>query len=583
MLADLVIRGGTVCDGSGGDSFEADIAIADGRIVGIGDGFDGAEEIDARGKLVTPGFVDIHTHYDGQVTWENRLSPSSQHGATTVVMGNCAIGFAPVRPEHRELLLSVIEGVEDIPEAVMAAGVPWSWESFPEYLDFLETRHADADFAAQVPHGAVRVYVMGERGADREPPTAEELNEMTRLVAEGIEAGALGVSTSHSIAHRTSAGALAPTETSGEAEMMALARGVREAGRGVLELIIDFDDVALGGTAEFDLLKRMADTGQCPLTFGLVEIPAHPDSWRSVLDMAEEANRNGYRLYGQIAPRPVGMLFGLDVSYNPFTFRDSYREIAHLPLEERVHLLRDPERRQRILSEEPHHKNTLMVYLTSRFDDMFPMGDIPSYEPPAEASLGSLAAQQGVSPAELAYDFMLEKDGKAMFWLPAVNFCDGTLSSVEEMIESDATIVALGDGGAHYGLICDASYPTFVLSYWGRDRDGRRFELPRLVHELTHKPAQIVGLQDRGLLKVGYKADLNVIDMGKLALHAPDVRQDLPGGGKRIFQRATGYDATIVSGVVTYRDGEATGALPGRLVRSGAMMANREAQSALVH
>lgn len=564
---DLVLRGGTVVDGSGGDLQEADVGIIGGTIVAVGKLGRGHREIDARGRIVTPGFVDIHTHYDGQVTWEERLSPSSDHGITSVVMGNCAVGFAPCRSDQRELLMQVVAGVEDIPEVVMAAGVPWAWETFPQYLDFLETRRADVDFATQIPHSALRVFVMGERGAAREPASTVDLVEMTRLVTEAIDAGALGASTSRTLAHRTAKGDLAPCETAGEMELLAIARGIREAGRGSLELIADFNDISLGGSAEFDMLKRLVSEGHCPLTYTLVQVPQQPDAWRTLLDMTEEANREGLNIRGQIAPRAVGMCFGLDLSFNPFSFTETYREMAHLPLAQRVARMRDQEVKTRILSETPQDRNPMMLWLTTLYPQMFPMGEKPDYEPSATASIAAMAAARNIPAADLAYDLLLEDEGRCILYLPITNFADGTLSVVREMMASDATIIALGDGGAHYGLICDASYSTFALTHWVRNRATGTFELPWMIRELTSKPAQAVGLTDRGLIQPGMKADLNVIDFDRLTLMRPEVRYDLPRGGRRMIQRARGYDATIVSGRMTYRDGEPTGELPGRLVR----------------
>lgn len=570
---DLVIRGGKVVDGSGGAAYAADVAISGTRIAAIGQDLHGTEEIDARGRIVTPGFVDIHTHYDAQVTWTSRLEPSSGHGVTTAIMGNCAVGIAPVRPHQRELLMHLVAGVEDIPEPVMVAGVPWEWETFPEYLDFLETRHCDIDFAAQLAHSPLRVYVMGQRGADREPATTPELIEMTRLVKEALDAGAIGVSTSRTIAHRTPEGALAPTETTGEPEMLALARGVAQAGRGVIELIADFDDIELGGTAEFEMVKRMAKLGNCALSFTLVQDARQPEAWRHLMAMAEEANREGLQITGQILPRAAGMCFGLDHSLHPFCYTDSYREIGHLPLAERVRAMRDPERRARILADTPHFSNALLIYLTGLYADTYPLVDPPNYEPNPADSIGARARALGVSAAEVAYDTLLEDEGRRILYLPITNFLDGTLSAVHEMISSPATVIAVGDGGAHYGLICDASYTTFCLTHWVRDRATGRFPLEKMIHGLTRRPAQLVGLDDRGLIAVGMKADLNVIDMERLALGMPEMRHDLPGGGKRLGQDATGYDATIVSGTVTYRHGVPTGALPGRLVRGGRIAA----------
>lgn len=564
---DLVIRGGTLYDGSGGEPKQADIGINGALIAAVGEGLRGKEEIDAAGLMVTPGFVDAHTHYDGQITWENRLSPSSDHGVTTVVMGNCAVGFAPCRPEHRDMLIQVMSGVEDIPEVVMADGVPWEWETFPEYLDFLDTREADIDFATQIPHAAVRVYVMGKRGADREMAQMPDLVEMTRIVKEGIEAGAIGVSSSRTMAHRTSTGQLAPTETSGDAELLALARGVRQAGGGVMEVMTDFNDVQLGGMAEFETLRRLARDGGCPVSFTLVQVPQDENGWKRVLELTEEARAEGLALTGQVAPRAVGMCYGLDLSFNPFTYCDTYRTLADLPLDERVAKLRDPKIRAKILSEEPKDTNHTMVWLSGMFEQMFPMDETFSYEPDPQHSIGARAKARGIDARELAYDTLLEADGHRILYLPITNFADGSLSVVRKMMESEATMISLGDGGAHYGLICDASYSTFALTFWGRDRKEGRFPLAHLVNELTRKPALLVGLDDRGMIAPGMKADINVIDFDKLTLHLPEVRYDLPGGARRMIQRVDGYVATIVSGKVTYRNGEPTGELPGRLVR----------------
>jgi N-acyl-D-aspartate/D-glutamate deacylase len=465
------------------------------------------------------------------------------------------------------MLIQVMSGVEDIPEVVMADGVPWEWETFPEYLDFLDTREADIDFATQIPHAAVRVYVMGKRGADREMAQMPDLVEMTRIVKEGIEAGAIGVSSSRTMAHRTSTGQLAPTETSGDAELLALARGVRQAGGGVMEVMTDFNDVQLGGMAEFETLRRLARDGGCPVSFTLVQVPQDENGWKRVLELTEEARAEGLALTGQVAPRAVGMCYGLDLSFNPFTYCDTYRTLADLPLDERVAKLRDPEIRAKILSEEPKDTNHTMVWLSGMFEQMFPMDETFSYEPDPQHSIGARAKARGIDARELAYDTLLEADGHRILYLPITNFADGSLSVVRKMMESEATMISLGDGGAHYGLICDASYSTFALTFWGRDRKEGRFPLAHLVNELTRKPALLVGLDDRGMIAPGMKADINVIDFDKLTLHLPEVRYDLPGGARRMIQRVDGYVATIVSGKVTYRNGEPTGELPGRLVR----------------
>lgn len=569
MRHDLVLRSGLIVDGSGSAPFRGDVAIDGGKIsaVGVVKGT-GREEIDASGKLITPGFVDVHTHYDGQVLWEERLAPSSSHGVTTVVMGNCAVGFAPCKPEQRELLLKVMAGVEDIPEAVMAEGLEWNWETFPEYMDALEKRHCDIDFAAQLPHAPLRVYVMGKRGAEREPARMEDLEKMTALVEEALRAGAIGVTSSRTVSHRALDGQLAPTETAAEAELLALARGLRAANTGVFEYITDFPGLVRKDTSDFDVMRRIADTAGRPLSFTLLQIASQGDEgWRQLLDLIEGANADGIRISGQVSPRAVGLNFGLDLSFNPFSFRPSYQEIEHLPLAERAAAMRDPARKARILAETPEHSNDHILRLMSLVDRMFHIDDGFDYEPPVENSIGSRAAALGVTSSELAYDLLLENEGKAILYLPVVNYTYGNLGPSLEMMRHPNTVIALGDGGAHYGVTCDASYTTFALTHWVRDRKGERFELPEMVHALTQVPAESVGLFDRGLLRAGYKADLNVIDFDSLRLKPFEVKYDLPAGGRRITQHAEGYHATIVSGKITYREGKPTGALPGRLIR----------------
>ena len=565
---DLIVRNGTVIDGTGAEPREADVAVQDGRIAAIGriDG-GGRGEIDARGLAVTPGFVDIHTHYDGQVTWDDRFSPSSGHGVTTVLMGNCGVGFAPCRPEDRDALMNVMEGVEDIPELVMREGVPWNWQSFPDYLDALSRRQCDIDFATQVPHAPLRVFVMGRRGVDREPANASDMAEMAKLVQEGLDAGALGFSTSRSLFHRTPDGALTPTITAGEEELAAIARGMRRAGKGVIQLLDDFADTTGEGATEFAMLRRLVELSGRPLSFTLLDLSLYPGRWQTLLREIERAHRDGLPIRGQVAVRPVAVLYGLELSFHPFSTCPSYREVEGLPLEAKLARLRDPAMKAKLLAEQPTYRNPQMLAFMRNASNMFVLGDPPDYTPPAEQRLDARAARLGITPLELAYDLLVGGDGRTILFHPGANYTDCSDANMASMLRHEHTVMALGDGGAHYGLICDASYTTHALTYWTRDRKGERWPLPWAIRQLTDVPARTVGLGDRGRLQVGYKADLNVIDLDRLKVSAPHPVHNLPGGGRRLEQKAEGYVATIVSGEVTYRDGNFTGARPGRLVR----------------
>lgn len=562
---DLVIRGGTIVDGTGGPRRSGDVAVSGGKIAAIGT-FDGSgtEEIDARDRIVTPGFVDIHTHYDGQATWDSRLAPSSIHGVTTVVMGNCGVGFAPCRPSDHDLLISLMEGVEDIPHPVLADGLPWTWQSFPEFLDHLETLPHDIDFAAYLPHAALRVHVMGERGARRDPATPDDIAAMRVIARDAMRAGAMGFSTSRTLNHRTSKGDPTPTLNAAEGELAGIAMGLADAGRGVLQVVSDFADLS----AEEDMLARVMETSGRPLMFSLLQSDRAPDAWRHQLSWVERCQARGLDVRGQVCGRPVGLLLGLSISINPFSAHPHYAEIAHLPLAERARLLRTPEWRARLLDDHPETDNPFVKAVLRNFARMFPLGAIPDYEPKAEMNLGAQAKMRGMKPEELAYEWMLEDDGKALILFPFLNYSDNSLEPSLSMMRHPHTLLGLSDGGAHVGMISDGSFPTSMLTHWVRDRKrGERLPLEWVIHAQTRKTAAAMGFGDRGLIAPGYKADLNVIDLDGLTLYRPDVVHDLPAGGRRLFQRAMGYDATIVSGAVTYRHGEATSALPGRLVR----------------
>ncbi|MGV0644416.1 amidohydrolase family protein [Mycolicibacterium sp. XJ2546] len=566
MTYELVIRGGTVVDGLGGDPFVGDVAISDGVIAAVGavDGT-GTREIDATGLLVTPGFVDLHTHYDGQAIWSDRLTPSSAHGVTTAVMGNCGVGFAPCRPEDHDVLVDVMAGVEDIPGVVMVDGLPWSWETFPEFLDALESRHRDIDVAALLPHSPLRVYVMGQRGVDREPATTEDLALMRKLAAEAVQVGALGFASSRFTLHKTESGRPIPSYDADRAEIEAIARGVDDAGGGLIQFVPDL----VAGDYE-PVLQTVFDVAEdvgLPVTFTLAIGNAGDPFFVDALTMVEKANSAGGDITAQIFPRPIGLVLGLELSGNPFVMYPSYREIAALPLAERVAEMRKPEVRQRILSDTPASDGHPLMFAAQAFEWMFPLGDPPDYEPPRSESIASRARVRGVSPLEEAYDRLLDDDGHAMLLVTLANFRDGSLDTVAELIRRDDVVLGLGDGGAHYGMICDASFPTYMLAHWARDRASGRLSVAEAVRELTSVPARVAGLADRGRIAVGYKADLNVIDHDAVQLHRPVVAHDLPAGGRRLDQRADGYVATIVSGEVIAEHGVPTAARPGRLIR----------------
>jgi N-acyl-D-aspartate/D-glutamate deacylase len=566
---DLVIRNGRIADGSGGEIFSGDVAVKDGLIAQVGEVSDtGAREIDADGALVTPGFVDIHTHYDGQVTWDSQLTPSSWHGVTTAIMGNCGVGFAPCRPDDHDRLIRLMEGVEDIPFPVLADGLPWNWETFPEYLDSLSDKTFDIDFAAQVPHAALRVYVMGERGANRDMATADDINAMGRLAREAVEAGALGFTTSRTLNHQTSDGDPTPTLTAAANELLGIAGEIGKANKGVLQVVSDFRK----RRDEMQMFQDMVAKSGRPMSISVAQTDLAPDAWKWLLAEIEDANMRGLEMRAQVAPRPVGILVGLELTLNPFTAYPAFAEIEDAPLAEKVAKLSDPEFRARLLAQDPSSDHPFVQSLIRQFGLMFPLGEEPDYEPTPEKMLQSQAARAGKSVEELALDYMLADGGRgpgtAMLLFPFLNYANGSLDPSYEMMRHPNAVMGLSDGGAHMGTICDGSFPTTLLQHWTRDRTrGPKLDLPFVVRAQTAQTARAVGLTDRGLLRPGLKADINLIDYDGLKLHAPEISHDLPGGGRRLLQRADGYVATVVSGEVVYEGGEPTGALPGRLVR----------------
>ena len=571
-----------MADGTGKPLRTADIGITGGTITAVGQiaAGRGAREIDADGALVTPGWVDVHTHYDGQATWDSHLAPSSWHGVTTVVFGNCGVGFAPVHVGDRETLVALMEGVEDIPGTALHEGLPWTWETFPEYLDALESIPHDIDFATQVPHGALRVQVMGDRGVRREPATADDIAAMAALARQGVEAGALGFSTSRTVNHKSSNGQHTPSLTASAAELAGIAEGLRAAGRGVLQVVSDFfvpmdADPALALDEEWGVVRGMAESSGRPLSFSLVHAPVVPGAQRRtvpyehLLARVDEARADGLAITAQASPRAIGLILGLSATLHPFMTNRVFAEIAGRPLAEQVTALRDPTFRARLL--EAHtgeiERKKLGGVVIAKFDGMFPLADPPDYEPGPEDSVAARARASGRTAEETALDLMLVDGGRGLLYTPLINYIDGNLDAVREMLTHRWAVPGLSDGGAHVGTICDVSFPSFMLAYWGRQRPTGRLPVEWLVERHTRATARLVGLEDRGLLAPGYRADVNVIDFEHLVVRRPEIHADLPAGGRRLLQRADGYLHTFVAGQETYRDGVATGELPGRLIR----------------
>jgi len=560
---ELVIRGGTVVDGTGAASSTADVAVDGGLVTEIGRiSGKGQRELDADGLVVAPGWVDIHTHYDGQVTWDPELTPSSWHGVTTVVMGNCGVGFAPVRPGSEGFLIELMEGVEDIPGTALHEGIDWAWESFPEYLDALDATPRAIDVAAQVPHAALRAYVMGERAHERDA-TTDEIDEMSRLAEEGLRAGACGVSTSRTILHSSRHGLVPGTDAPPD-ELLALGDAIGRAGHGVFQLVSDHQGGAGDRAWLVDLVERTGATA----TYALAQAGYAPDAFRDALASAAEDRAAGRRIIPQVSCRPTGMLFGLQSSLHPFSTHPTYRAVSELPLAERVARLRRPELREALLSEEPQTRNPIARGLMQRWDQIFPLGDPPDYEPPAWASVAGVAERSRRAPQEVVLDWLLDREGEAFLFAPLASYADHDHEAIREMMTSPDTVLGLSDGGAHCGLICDVSMPSYLLTHWvnGRER-GERLPLEQAISLQTSRTAAAYGFDDRGVIAPGKRADVNLIDLGGMSLQAPQMVFDLPAGGRRLVQRADGYVATLVAGDVTFEAGEPTGARPGRLVR----------------
>ena len=568
MAHDLVIRGGTIVDGTGGTPYQGDIAIDNGLITSVGtvDG-KGREEIDATGKIVTPGFVDVHTHYDGQATWDAEMAPSSWHGVTTVIMGNCGVGFAPARPDRHEWLISLMEGVEDIPGTALAEGMKWDWETFPEYLDALERLPRTVDVGTHVPHGAVRAYVLGDREKPGAVPTDAEIAEMAKIVEEGVRAGALGFSTSRTVLHKSVDGELVPGTTATAEELIAIGRAMGKVGHGVFEMASDLKRE----WNEFEWMGQLSRETGLPVTFAALQSIAKELPLEEQITEMRAQNDNGANIVAQIALRGNGIIMAWQGTVHPFLFRPAWAEIAELPWDEKLKHLRDPAFRQRMISEPSQIPETdiadLYRVIAGGWPVQFEMDPDFNYEPSMSESIAARAAAAGISGEEYAYDLMMKDDGKGFIYFPVLNYRDGNLNFLEELQLSEDTVNSLSDGGAHCGTICDAASPTFMLQHWVRDRQGKRIALEHAIKRQCRDTAVLYGLHDRGLLQPGMLADVNVIDMTRLKLGKPWLAFDLPAGGKRLLQKADGYVATIKSGQITFRDGVMQGPTPGVVLR----------------
>ena len=568
-MFDTVIRGGTIVDGSGAPRFTGDLGIKDGRVAEVGGKLGaGKREIDASGAIVTPGWVDVHTHYDGQVTWDPYLSPSTDHGVTSVVMGNCGVGFAPVRPDKRDWLISVMEGVEDIPGTVLSEGLQWEWESFPEYLDALDRKPRALDVGAQIPHSALRTYVMGERGITHDEATPDDIRQMVGLVREALTSGALGFSTTRTLIHKYQQRKYPPGTFASPDEILGIARTMGAVGHGVFQMTSNHSQME----TEVPWMADVARQNKLPVAFALVQTDQTPDTWKRLLAMLDETHRQGVPLYGAVAGRPAGILMAWLGSTHPFMAHPLWQSLAPLPWPEKLARLRDPEVRRQLtdmgVMQQAAQYDMRMAYLTQSFHKMYALGAEPDYEPAQEHSIASIAKRDGRSPLEVAYDMLMAEDGKGIVYFPSFNYAYNDLSQLHTQLQHPRTMMSLADGGAHCGYICDVSMPTYMLTHWARDRKrGPTLPLELMVRRQTHDTSAIYSLNDRGLLKPGYLADINIIDYDKLHIPPPYVAFDLPAGGRRLVQTATGYRATFKSGEAIMENGERTGALPGKLMR----------------
>lgn len=566
-MYDLIIRGGIVVDGYGGEPRVADVAVSGDTIVAVGSDLGDAQQvIDASGCYVTPGFVDIHTHYDGQATWDQEMAPSSWHGVTTVVMGNCGVGFAPAEPERHDWLIGLMEGVEDIPGSALSEGMPWNWETFPEYLDALEAMPRTVDIGTHVPHGAVRAYVMGDRGAANEAPTETDNARMAAIVEEGLRAGALGFSTSRTELHRSNEGELVPGTTATADELLTIGRAMGKVGYGVFEMASDL----VPEWDEFGWMGQLSRETGLPVTFTALQSPIKSMSFDDQLANMREQNAQGANIVAQISMRGTGLVLGWQASFHPFSLKPSWQAIADLPWEQQFARLSDPSFKAKMLEEESEMSPELELLgalLTGAFSMQYEMPEGFNYEPGPEDSIEALAKAAGVSAAEYAYDVLMRDEGRGFIYFPLLNYADGNLNFLEPVLASDDCVNSLSDGGAHCGTICDAAAPTFMLQHWVRDRAGHRISLAHAIKRQCYDTSRLYGLEDRGVVAEGFLADLNVIDLNALRLNAPWVAHDLPAGGKRLLQTAEGYRVTIKSGVVTFRDGTWQQTTPGQLIR----------------